>query len=85
MTTLKSTINLKTTFCYRFIANRKFVLNIFVGICGLVEIAGYTTDSEISLENPIITHTSSKLINTFLILVLYHGHVRPRQWFMSTK
>ena len=40
-------------------------MKLAIGWCGSVEIVGYKTASETCLDNPMITHMSSKLTNTF--------------------
>ena len=73
--------NLKSLLHYRFIAKFSEIYFKYT-VYGSVEITGYTIESEISLDNPLsCTHASSKLIHTFD----YHGHGRPRRWFMQTK
>ena len=49
-----------------------------------MEIAEHTIAPEISLDNPIITHVSSKLIDTLNeIMILLYGDVSLSQWFMK--
>ena len=47
-------------YCKTLLGNLKYLCQ-----CGSVEIVGYALPFRISLDNSIITHTSSKLINAF--------------------